>query len=336
MCSAWSPGCGLPRPMSDLTALQAVQLGLGAAALTKFHYKTLGMRTTAIEINPQAIAACRGWVELPPDNERLQVLQADAGRRFATRIGRGAVHALQVDLYDHEAAAPVLDSAEFYADCRATAHPEGCMTVNLFGRRSSYARSLEKICTAFGAENVWAFKPTREGNTIGAGPARGPAARCAAAASAGAGGAGGLPTASDQMVESVAPRRRKCARPKERSNTLARRSGVAMIVETARSRARTPMRRCKHVLRGTCKLHRAQLRVLPRFQGFCAHASCVFARPAPATCLAAQRDSRPPARVDRRAHRADPLGHGLRQRPARGQPPAFGRLAARPPPQRSG
>ena len=40
------------------------------------------------------------------------------------------------------------------------------MTVNLFGRRSSYARSLEKICTAFGAENVWAFKPTREGNTI--------------------------------------------------------------------------------------------------------------------------------------------------------------------------
>ena len=40
------------------------------------------------------------------------------------------------------------------------------MTVNLFGRSSSYERSLEKISAAFGAEAVWAFKPTREGNTV--------------------------------------------------------------------------------------------------------------------------------------------------------------------------
>ena len=40
------------------------------------------------------------------------------------------------------------------------------MTVNLFGRASSYARSVEKISAAFGADAVWAFKPTREGNTV--------------------------------------------------------------------------------------------------------------------------------------------------------------------------
>ena len=40
------------------------------------------------------------------------------------------------------------------------------MTVNLFGRSSSYERSLEKIAAAFGTEAVWAFKPTREGNTV--------------------------------------------------------------------------------------------------------------------------------------------------------------------------
>lgn len=150
----------------DLTALHAMQLGLGAAALTKFHYKVLGMRTTAIEINPQVIAACRGWFKLPPDNERLQVLQADAGAEIRRPHWQGTVHALQVDLYDHDAGAPVLDSPDFYADCRALLAPEGCMTVNLFGRRSSYAASLERICTAFGPQNVWAFKPTREGNTI--------------------------------------------------------------------------------------------------------------------------------------------------------------------------
>ena len=40
------------------------------------------------------------------------------------------------------------------------------MTVNLFGRSSSYERSLKRIEAAFGPEAVWAFKPTREGNTV--------------------------------------------------------------------------------------------------------------------------------------------------------------------------
>jgi hypothetical protein len=43
---------------------------------------------------------------------------------------------------------------------------EGCMTVNLFGRASSYERSLGKMAAAFGEDAVWAFKPTREGNTV--------------------------------------------------------------------------------------------------------------------------------------------------------------------------
>ena len=153
--------------LEDLQHQHAVQLGLGAAALTKFHHHSLGMPTTAIEINPLVVHICRTWFKLPPDGERLQVLQGDAAELIQLPCWRGAVHALQVDLYDHEAAAPVLDSAQFYADCHAMLAPEGCMTVNLFGRRSSYAQSVEKICAAFGsAGQVWAFRPTREGNTI--------------------------------------------------------------------------------------------------------------------------------------------------------------------------
>ena len=40
------------------------------------------------------------------------------------------------------------------------------MTVNLFGRSSSYDASLARIRAAFGDDAVWAFRPTREGNTI--------------------------------------------------------------------------------------------------------------------------------------------------------------------------
>ena len=144
----------------------AMQLGLGAATLTKFRRKQLRMRTTAVEINPQVIAACRGWFKLPADDARLRVVLADAGTEIRDPRWHATVDALQVDLYDHEAAAPVLDGADFYADCRALLTEEGAMTVNLFGRSSSYEHSLEKIAAAFGAEAVWAFKPTREGNTV--------------------------------------------------------------------------------------------------------------------------------------------------------------------------
>ena len=144
----------------------AMQLGLGAASLTKFCYKHLRMHTTAIELNPQVIAACRLWFKLPADNAKLSVVLGAAEEVARHSHWQGKIDALQVDLYDHEAAAPVLDSEAFYADCRRLLTDEGCMTVNLFGRSSQYDQSLAKIVAAFGEGAVWAFKPTREGNTV--------------------------------------------------------------------------------------------------------------------------------------------------------------------------
>ena len=144
----------------------AMQLGLGAAALTKFCHKKLRMKTTAIELNPQVVAACRLWFKLPRDDARLSVVLGDAAQVVAHAHWRGQVDALQVDLYDHEAAAPVLDSEEFYRHCRTLLTDDGVLTVNLFGRSSSYERSLQRIQAAFGADAVWSFRPTREGNTV--------------------------------------------------------------------------------------------------------------------------------------------------------------------------
>jgi spermidine synthase len=144
----------------------AMQLGLGAGAITKFCHKKLRMCCTAIELNPQVLAVCRAWFKLPPDGPRLRVVLADAAQEIQKPEWHGTVDALQVDLYDHEAAAPVLDSADFYADCRALLTEDGAMTVNLFGRASSYERSLARMAEAFGEDALWAFKPTREGNTV--------------------------------------------------------------------------------------------------------------------------------------------------------------------------
>ncbi len=144
----------------------AMQLGLGAGAITKYCVKKLRMRSTVVEINPRVISICRAWFRLPPDSAKLRVELGDAAERIRDPEWQGTVDALAVDLYDHEAAAPVLDSADFYRDCRALLTDDGVLTVNLFGRASSYDSSLEKLADAFGEDALWAFKPTREGNTI--------------------------------------------------------------------------------------------------------------------------------------------------------------------------
>ena len=151
---------------ASVTKRHAMQLGLGAGAITKFCHKKLRLCTTAIELNPQVLAVCRQWFKLPPDGPKLRVVLADAAEEIRNPMWQGTVDALAVDLYDHEAAAPVLDSPDFYADCRALLTEDGCMTVNLFGRASSFERSLQSMASAFGEDALWAFKPTREGNTV--------------------------------------------------------------------------------------------------------------------------------------------------------------------------
>ncbi|MDR0458389.1 MAG: spermidine synthase [Burkholderiaceae bacterium] len=144
----------------------AMQLGLGAGAITRFCYKKLSMTCTAVELNPRVADVCRAWFKLPAEGPQLRVLIADAGREIQQAEWLGTVDALAVDLYDSDAAAPVIGSAAFYADCQRILASDGVMTVNLFGRAENFERSLAHICAAFGARAVWRFKPTREDNTV--------------------------------------------------------------------------------------------------------------------------------------------------------------------------
>jgi spermidine synthase len=144
----------------------AMQLGLGAAALTKFCYHHVAMQTTAIELNPKVIEACRHAFHLPKDDAKLRVVQANAAEVVASDTWRGKIDALQVDLYDAEAARPVLDSAEFYTHCHQTLTPSGCMVVNIFGRAANVQESVTQIANVFGETAVWVFKPTPAGNVV--------------------------------------------------------------------------------------------------------------------------------------------------------------------------
>ncbi|HEX7637149.1 MAG TPA: spermidine synthase [Burkholderiaceae bacterium] len=154
------------KPQDELGRGHAVQLGLGAAAITRFTHSALRMRTTAVELNPTVIAACRLWFHLPADDARLAVLDGDAARWVADPANLQSADALSVDLYDHDAAAPVLDGDDFYAACRDVLADGGLMAVNLFGRDASFAASAARIARAFGPDQVWSLRPTKEGNTV--------------------------------------------------------------------------------------------------------------------------------------------------------------------------
>ncbi|OYT87610.1 MAG: spermidine synthase [Burkholderiales bacterium PBB6] len=154
------------RPQAEVTDGHAVQLGLGAAAITRFTHKVLRMQTTAVELNPTVINACRLWFRLPDDDARLSVVNEDAAAWVADPAHRHSAQVLSVDLYDHDAAAPVLDDEDFYAACRDVLDEGGLMTVNLFGRASSFGRSAARIARVFGLDQVWSLRPTKEGNTV--------------------------------------------------------------------------------------------------------------------------------------------------------------------------
>jgi spermidine synthase len=153
-------------PTEALGAGRAVQLGLGAGAITRFTRQQLGLQTTAVEINPLVISAGQLRFALPADDPGLTLVRMDAMRWLQTTAQPASVRLLHVDLYDHEAAAPVLDDEAFYAACRQLLEPGGVMSVNLFGRHASFAASAARIAAAFGSDQVWSVRPTREGNTV--------------------------------------------------------------------------------------------------------------------------------------------------------------------------
>ena len=149
-------------PTASLGQGQAVQLGLGAGAITRFTAQQLHMATTVVEINPDVVRANIGWFALP---QQAEVVLGDAAHWLA-QAEAASVRLLHVDLYDHEAAAPVLDDVHFYRACQAVLETGGLMSVNLFGRHASFHESIGRIALAFGADQVWSLRPKREGNTV--------------------------------------------------------------------------------------------------------------------------------------------------------------------------
>lgn len=124
-------------------------IGLGGGSIAKFIHRHLpDSRLTALEINPEVVAAARAWFHLPPDDDRLRVITGD---------GAGFVHdhpesqdVLLVDGYDANRIVDALASPEFYRACRAMLRPGGVAAFNLWGSDEYYPRYHDRLARAFG------------------------------------------------------------------------------------------------------------------------------------------------------------------------------------------
>ena len=144
---------------------RVLQLGLGAAALTKFtHRHCPDTATTVVEISQQLPWVARQWFGLPPEDDRLMLVQGDAADFVGDPANREGFGVIQVDLYDEEAAGPVHDGSRFYRSCYRSLAEPGIMVVNLFGRHASFARSEERIRAIF--PQVLLLDPQDEGNLV--------------------------------------------------------------------------------------------------------------------------------------------------------------------------
>ena len=152
--------------MLFIDAPQAIaQVGLGAATLTKFCYRQFPEASvTAVELNQAVIGICASMFKLPPEDERLRVLEMDALDFVEDPANHGAYDVLQCDLYDATARGPVLDTPEFYQACSQCLAPHGVMTVNLFGDHPSFARNIKAMKFAF--EHVICLPEVHEGNVV--------------------------------------------------------------------------------------------------------------------------------------------------------------------------
>ncbi len=129
-----------------------VIVGLGGGSLTKYCYRQLARsRVTTVELM-EGVIACRDWFMIPPDDERLKIVQADAADYFAGEAD--GADAILLDAYDEEGVAPQLCTAAFYANLRRHLKPRGLLVANISGHGLTADTHIELIDEVFDGRKV--------------------------------------------------------------------------------------------------------------------------------------------------------------------------------------
>lgn len=139
-------------------------IGLGGGSLVKYCHRNLpNTHLTAIEINPDVIAL-RDRFHIPPDDERLTIICADAAQHLSTTAH--TFDALLLDGFNADGTPSELCSAAFHDTCRARLNDDGVLVVNLLGDDPRLGDRLARLHETFGSSVALAPAEDSAGNVI--------------------------------------------------------------------------------------------------------------------------------------------------------------------------
>ncbi len=146
-------------------ARRLLLIGLGGGSIPKFvrHYLPRQVHVTAVEINPRVIEVARGHFLLPPDDDRLRVVESD-GAAYV-REHPAATDVLMLDAYARDGLASELCSQDFYDRCADALTEEGMLVANLWGSDRNFDVYLQRIEQSFGGR-VLVMPTGRPGNIV--------------------------------------------------------------------------------------------------------------------------------------------------------------------------
>jgi spermidine synthase len=148
-----------PRPK------QILIIGLGGGSLVKYCHRFLPTtRITAVEIDP-VVLSLRSQFLVPPDDDRLTVIQADGADHVAQMADRGErVNVILVDAYDHTGIAKAVVERSFIENTKRILGTSGVFVMNLVAEGPDAQRHLETVRQVFGDAVVVATQ--RGGNLV--------------------------------------------------------------------------------------------------------------------------------------------------------------------------
>jgi spermidine synthase len=127
---------------------ELLMIGLGGGSIVRFAYSRLpDTRTTAVEVQPEVVAAARAWFGVPPDDARLNVEVAD-GLAYLQAHPRSA-DLLLMDAFEGHESPPHLRTLGAYEACYEALRPHGILVQNFMASDSKLDTCLERLTDAF-------------------------------------------------------------------------------------------------------------------------------------------------------------------------------------------
>jgi spermidine synthase len=128
---------------------KVLMIGLGGGSLAKFFHRYLtDVHVTVVEINPHVIAL-RKEFEVPDDDDRLCVIQADAASYVSSTDE--VFDVIFADGFDITGLPAQLCSHQFYDNCKGILSEKGLFVANLHRCHKHFDIHIDRLKTIFDA-----------------------------------------------------------------------------------------------------------------------------------------------------------------------------------------